>query len=459
MLVVILVFLLFFLITFFISLYCFLKREFVLNNLYLIIPILSITYWALYWLFYVNFRLGGYFDFEIYYEAGKQIFINPEDLYDNKDYLYMPNFAIVMAITISLFPMFIARNIFYCINYILAIILILEFNKILILMDVKAKTHRFLFLISISNGYLILELFLKNQTKYLVAVVILFILRRELQHFKEEKGKDLKYYIINYGLFVFIIGMAPYLIFFLLIYIFHEIRYDELFKKDNLKLYSIVFLMFLIQNIFFLIYPKLINGYRKAFIYFLQTREMELDHFYLDYLVDNLISLPQAYQSIISLILNFVLYVITITIILNKKLRLEEKFAYYSFSFIILSYYSEKVLIILLPLTLLIFIKFLDQNEKYLNFVKKNIFVLMGLISVSLIYLIHEPGGIYYPLLIRFFFNKILHIGYLIFISILGSSLIILHVKNFFDKKHNLLIENQENTPSLLKIHSLNKSS
>ena len=95
---------------------------------------------------------------------------------------------------------------------------------------------RFLFLIAISNGYVIYLLFLFNQTKYIIGFLFLFVLRREIQFRIENIKKDIKFYLINYGLFLLAASAAPYFFPLFLIYLFHDISKDELFKKENIKL-------------------------------------------------------------------------------------------------------------------------------------------------------------------------------------------------------------------------------
>lgn len=90
--------------------------------------------------------------------------------------------------------------------------------------------------------------------------------------------------------------MTPYLIFLLLIYIFYDIPKEDLFKKDNLITYCVVLFMFLSQNILFFIYPNLINEYRKIYVYFISEREISLEHFYLDYIVEDLCSIHNIHH-------------------------------------------------------------------------------------------------------------------------------------------------------------------
>ena len=119
-------------------------------------------------------------DFFIVYKTGKLIFDKPADLYKPEHmYSYLPVFAMFLSITFSLLPFNIANYSFYIMNIFLGMLFTLEFNRILVLMDVKEKMHRFLFLMIISNGMIIFQLFFLNQFKYIIGVIILFVLKRQ----------------------------------------------------------------------------------------------------------------------------------------------------------------------------------------------------------------------------------------------------------------------------------------
>ena len=185
---------------FFISLFFFNQNYLSKENLYLLIPIICFIVWGL---------IGGHaykFEFYCYYGAGRTILTNPADLYKVINYFYLPSFAIFFAFTFSLLPIRVALIAFILFNYITGVFAILEFNKILILMDVKEKVHRFIFLILISNGFYVWLIFYVNQFKFLVLFILLLIIRREIQYRREGKEKDRNYYIINYGLFFILIS-------------------------------------------------------------------------------------------------------------------------------------------------------------------------------------------------------------------------------------------------------------
>ena len=308
-----------------------------------------------------------------------QIFSNPLKLYDNKRFVYLPSFAILFAISLSLFPVIISYYIFFIINYILAILTIVEFNKILVLMNLKEKIHRFMFLIIISNGYFIYFQFYFNQTKYIVLLILLFSIRRELQFDMDEKVKELKYYVINYGLFVFAVGMAPYFIFLLLIYIFHNISFSELFKKENLKKYSIVIIMFVIQNFLFIIFPSLIFDFLDGFNH-PQRRQRKLKLIYLR----EWVQISSSDIRFLSIMLTIALTIISLILILNNKLKIEEKFGYFCIAYVFVGIFAYSIIVslVLFSFILLLFVPHLNQNSKGIEFVKNNITLLIGLFSI-----------------------------------------------------------------------------
>jgi len=222
----IILFLGFFLLVFIVSFICLMKRVYIIDNLYLIIPAICIVLWAIFSLIHSNFSYISV-DFMVFYRSGQIILHNPKLLYEDDRFLYMPSFAILFAISLSLLPVSISVIVFLLINYFMAVLSLLEYNKILTLMNLKEKIHRFLLLMIISNGFFVYYQFVFNQTKYILFFLILVVIRRELQSKKKIKIKDLKYFFINYSIFAFAIGIAPYFLFLLLIYIFHDIPYKS----------------------------------------------------------------------------------------------------------------------------------------------------------------------------------------------------------------------------------------
>ena len=124
------------------------------------------------------------------------------------------------------------------------------------------------------------------------------------------------------------------------------------------------------------------------------------------------------------------MYLIIGFLLITKNLKIHEKFSYFAISFIFLNYLAFKVLTVLLPLTLLLFIPFFYQDEIAIDFIKKNKYILIGLISVLGIYLTWDrivAINLHYP---NLFVGSA---GWLIFTVLLGICLLKLHLdKDFY---------------------------
>ncbi|TFG25710.1 MAG: hypothetical protein EU529_00420 [Promethearchaeota archaeon] len=429
------------LILFLICLFLYLRKKKNNEILYIIIPLICIGIWAIHSLIVAYFfPLNAYIDFSIYYYSGRQLLIDPNRLYiekngDSTGMIYLPFFPMFWATSLSLLPYRISYFIWYGLNYIFAVLLVLEFNKILKLLGIKEKIHRFLFLMVTSNGYLIYLQFFSNQSKFIVGTLLFFILRREIQYKKEERVKDFKYKFITYFLFCMIVGMIPFFLFLLLIFIFHDIPFGELFEKENLKTYGLVGSIFLAQNFLFIIYPRLI------FDFFLISQKWHIFSLFLEnyYLIilNRIFIIPILAKIIVSFIFLIFMYVIIGFLLITKKLNIQEKFSYYAISFIFLSYLAYRILIILLPLTLLLFIPFFYQEVRGKDFIKKNKYVLMGLISVSGIYFTWEGVLGFNPHYPNLFGGSA---GWLIFTILLGICLL----KLYLDKDFYIVERKQE---------------
>ena len=149
------------------------------ENLYLIIPALCVAFWA----FYYFMKVGGipsytrYADFGFFYESGTQVLTDPINLYKIDKFYYLPSAATFFAFTLAIFPLSISYYAFYYMNIVLGILIVREFNKILILLDIEDKFTRFLFLILISNGWFLHRIFTFNQTKLLVSLLLVLIIK------------------------------------------------------------------------------------------------------------------------------------------------------------------------------------------------------------------------------------------------------------------------------------------
>ncbi|MFX1383554.1 MAG: hypothetical protein ACFFBP_14020 [Promethearchaeota archaeon] len=386
------------------------------DNLYLIIPIITTTLWMLYcfWFFREDIMRSGYYHSDLlsYHVIGYNAIFDPSKNYPGQ--WYMPISGYFFFITFTIWPIPVAHWISIGLNYIFAILLLFEFNKILKLMEIEEKVHRFLFLIIPANGWIIFWQFQTNSHKFLTGFIILFILRREILWNKEEREKDLIYYIINYGLFLFILGWMPYLVYFLIIYIFYNIPIREILKKEHLKKYLILFLLFIIQNFYYIINPY-------AFYIFLTVGLGRPSHHGYFFLLYTRLELPAETMLLISNILVTILFIICFLITFIRSLTIQQKFTYFSIFYILLGtfrvYYST---VFLWPLIMLSFVPFLKQENISIEFIKKNFYIMVGLLSF-------------------FIYNVSPTTGYggtlaMILIGILISCIIIIHIKDREEK-------------------------
>jgi len=409
--VIVILLVIFLLVFFCISFFCFNQNYLSKENLYLLIPILCFIGWGL--------ISRNYYKLDVFqfYRFGRQILINPADLYKNGGFVYLPSFAIFLAFTFSLLPLGASIFAFILFNYITGVFAVLEFNKILILMDVKKKEHRFIFLFLFSNGYYITVIVFYNHFKFLVLLILLIIIRREIQYRREGKEMDRKYYILNFGLFIFVLGMSPYFVFLLFIYVFQEIQLEDLFKKENVEKYFIVILWFIIQNFTFILYPwqifQALNG-----INFPVTFIEDHTPFYLRYLI----VLTAAQMRVLIYVFAIILAIITMVLIYIRKLNIEEKFSFFLLAYLFFGITSHILIIthVCLSFVLLLFVPLLKQDLIGYEFFHKNKVFLIGIISFLLI------NHIY---MLRNYIGAFLTIGLITLYSIMLICLYTLYIK------------------------------
>jgi hypothetical protein len=405
------------------------KFERIKAELYLIVPIICIILWALYALLYyiLDSPLLSQADFRDRVNAAYIIFYDTENIYKREELFNTLPIQLIIFVPFIFIPIHIATYIFFTINVILAIISVIEFNKIISMMDLKEKLYRFIFLMIISNGFVVHRQFWLNNVKFIVGVILFFIIRRELQFRIENREKNLRYYWVNYGFFVLAIGIFPPFIYLLFIYLFQDIRFREIFKMKSVKIYGIILVWFAIQNFIIFIYPSLIldlfmlyNRFNTVWgpVVFFYLKDFEL--------------FPRKSKDLIVTIMSIVMGVITLLLIYIKKLQIEEKFAYFCFIGLFLFMYAWRVLLILLPFSLLIFIKFINKKEKLLDFMKSNKIIIVGLIGIVGISFMPEFNFTFYkyaPTLATYPYHILVSLRWIFFISLIGISGLILHLR------------------------------
>ena len=413
------------------------------DNLYIIIPILCFTFWALNCIYYLNTELYSFLgvfydpDFRVFYYAGKQIFKDPKRLYRDPRYVYLPSFAIFFAFTFSLLPLQISYYAFYIFSFITGILAILEFNKILILMDVKQKFHRFIFLFIISNGYFIWIIFFFNQFKFLVFLILLLIIKREIYYRKEGKVKNKQYYILTYGLFIFMLGMSPFFIFLLFIYIFFDIRLKEMFNRRNIEKYLIIIVWFTIQNITFFLYPSQIFQVLKGY-----NRPVREVYGATPIYLMGIIELNSSEMRVVNNIYTGILTIITLILILIKKMNIEKKISFFLLTYIFFGVVSHPLLsaYICFSFVLLLFVPFLKQNVKGWEFIKKNNIFLIGISSILgiFLYLRNVFTDIFLQMILELGFGVFGLYGLFVLHMIMLICLFLLYMKKYYDKNNDI---------------------
>ncbi|MFX1386982.1 MAG: hypothetical protein ACFE9M_07185 [Promethearchaeota archaeon] len=380
-------------------------------------------------------------DFKYFYGYGREVWSNPNDLYNVtlRNY-YLPFVSFLFSISISLLPYTVAIYEWYFLNFgVLSVIFILEFNKILILKDVKKKLHRFIFLIIIANGQVVFWQIFMTHFKFIPAVIFFFIIRREMQYRKNELEKDTKYYIINYSLLGLAIAFCPYFIFFLIIYIFHDIKFRDLFSRINIKKYGLILVILLLENFLFFIFPSNLSVFVGTFI-----RHSEIERrwgfplFYIREWEWLWSDDPSFYMPTIIISTIFIAILTLVLLVKNYNLKIEEKFSYLSLGFILFSTFAQRAFLVLFPLALLLFIPFLKQDVKGGRFLKENLIALIGIIALAGIYFMVRPDNYllemidkYLPFLSQFPYVIIIYLRWFILLGIWMMCLIILYYKRF----------------------------
>ncbi|MFX1322458.1 MAG: hypothetical protein ACFFAQ_12535 [Promethearchaeota archaeon] len=403
--------------------------KFFRNRFHLIISFSCLTFWLLLFLVWYDFNVY-HVDFHIFHEAFKKVLSNPKELYDidisGWGYYYLPSFACFFSF-LGFFNLKLAACIFLITNYILSIIFILLFNRIMRLMNLKNKWNRLLFLLIVSNGWIIFDQYRTLQIKLLVSVIFLWIIWREIYYRKEEKERTISFFTLNYILFIFAIGMVPQLIFLFIIYLFHEIKISNLFNRDNILKYLIVISIFLIENLLFLIYPELIFDFLKGFTFNLDENSIRV-LFLSDFQFSN-----QSILIIIRYVMLFMIFMIMLGLIINKKILIEWKFSLFCFSFLYLDIFrGYGMLQILLPFILFLLIPFVKQEKSIKQFVKENYIIMISIFSIIGMIFTSKDTQFFlraFPLFNEFPLVILVYLRWSILTGFLAITLIILNLK------------------------------
>ncbi len=375
------------------------KHEYFKNNIYRIIPIITLCFWALISLIKDDFNIiDG--DYPAFYYGGKVILTNPNNLYA-QGWVYMPSFALALSI-LSLIEYGISKWIFFFIILIIGALSIIEFDKILILKKIDNKLNRFLFLLVISNGIYIMNLFDFLQKQLFVLFLILLFIKREIK-IRDKNGdiSNIKFQFTQLSILIFAIGMSPNLLFLCVIYLFRNVSVKSIFSKHQFKRYSLFIIVFISQNFLFLIFPNLIIDFLQGFylvmgqkpnIYILTPQFIIEEQIYFSFITLDVIGYIFDIKFPIGIISLILMSIITIVISFQKDLIIEKKFGYFAlFSLFFNSYITLTQIVALLPLIALLFIVKIQNLENYWSlssyrdYIKKNFLFLIGLICIILL--------------------------------------------------------------------------
>ena len=372
------------------------------QRLYLIIPLIFLFFWAFLSLLKDNFNLLNTVDFPVFYNAGKNIFTNPDLVYSSSSlYFYLPSFATIFSL-LTLIDYAVSQWIFFFILLIFSVLSIIEFDKILRLKNVESKFNRFLFLIVLCNGLKIMNTFDYLQPKFIVLYLILLFVRREIEARNSNTEFRLRFCITQLTILIFALCMVPSLFFILIIYLFNNIKIKEIFSKDQLKKYFLAIVIFVGLNFMFLVYPSLISD----FISRMLLKGSKSTNIYVltpQIIVNDQLGFPINTLQILILILNLdinvsilsiiIMIIIAILLALLKNGSLEKKIGYIIlFSLFFNVFTLRNIYIVLNPLLALLLvinienIKDFRKISEYFHFIKQNFLFLLGLICISILY-------------------------------------------------------------------------
>ena len=341
------------------------------------------------------------------------MFTNPELVYSDAivpPYPYAPCIATLFA-PIALLPFEIAHWIYLIMIYILAVLLLINFDKILQIKGIENKLYRLIFLISISNGLRYIQLFDYLTSKMWTAFFLILFIRREIEYRELNKDREsFKFNFTQWMILIFSIGISPQLFFLIFIYLFYNIKLREIFSKKQIQIYFLMILVFLIQNFMFLII-LLISP--ESIIYFFGgswrgRHSVYWPNLNYDRLVEQRVRLPADTLSHIFLVLSLyfdlsalkfdllfpsliLMSFITLVIHFKKYLVIEEKFGYFALSSLFFNtMIAPRYYIVLLPFIAILLIDKLNDCEKFMEFVKLNLILILGLICIIILYFIPE---------------------------------------------------------------------
>lgn len=438
------------------------RKFYAKKKLYLLIPIIFASFWIFLSLFKDNFYLFNAVDFDGFYIASRKIYLNPGAVYvietPGNQHYYLPSFATLLGMFTVFTSYEVSMVIFFVILYLITILLIFEFDKLLIISKMDNKITRLFLLIVIFNSYSFFINFDYMQCKLIPIYLLVLFLRREIQYRRDsEKYSENKFLFVQMMIFVFALGTLPqYIIFFSIIYLFHGISWKGIFKKSQLKKYGLFILALLVQNFMLFIIiidnPETISFLlsrtttRSAIIFHgsrtpselveLKANFPEVIFFFVLHFIDEFINLSFLNGNILALFSIGIMLITSILLAFQRTMRIEIKMAYFSLIVICFSlYYRILEIIIFIPLVALLFVDRLNSFNNPFDFLRKNFVWIIGLLSIQLINIVPKEYYFYIILPILYDFPVfVIFFPLLIFYTLFLSSIYTLRIHPILKK-------------------------
>ena len=144
---------------------------------------------------------------------------------------------------------------------------------------------------------------------------------------------------------------------------------------------------------------------------------------------------------------NIILVIVTLILIFNKNMEIEQKFGFFSIAFILIGVYAYSILVslILFSFVILLLVPYINQDKKGIDFIKSNKYQLMGLISISAIFLMPSDGLIYeyIELLNQFPFVILINLRYIFLLLIMIISIGKLYFKEDQNEINKIMLDNK----------------
>jgi len=233
------------------------------------------------------------------------------------------------------------------------------------------------------------------------------------------------------------LGMSPQFVFLLFIYVFFDIRLKEMFNRRNIEKYLIIIVWFTVLNITFVLYPSQIFKVLKGY-----DLPVKVAKFSAPLYLFGIIEWNESEMKLVNDIFTGILTIITLILILIKKMNIEKKFSFFLLAWIFFGVVSSTILNthICFSFVLLLFVPFLEQNVKGWEFIKKNNIFLIGIISILGIFLFTRSFfiSVFVPMMHAVDFGVFELYRLFVLHMIMLICLFLLYMKKDYDKNNDI---------------------